>query len=121
MIATFLGGGGVFKLYSVWLKRNEPAATIHLTESQADKITADARLTRIDGDVQMNAIVERLHARVEQMQLRADDILVERDQWHLKHDLLMIELGMSEYNVKKMRRLLEDNNISFSSADKIKD
>lgn len=118
MIATFLGGSGIVGLYNSWQKRRQPAADIHLTEANTDKVTADARLTRIDGDVQMNAIVERLHARVEQMQLRADDILMERDHWKREYDLLEIELKMAGHDIRKQARLLEDHGISYSEADK---
>jgi|ERR687895_564614 hypothetical protein len=112
----------------LWLNRNKPAAEIHLNEAQADKTRAEARKLNAEADVEFSAIVERLHARIDQMQeahARAQqataEIRAERDEYKLRNDLQAIELKQRDADIKKYLAMLEINHIKPSDYDKPKE
>lgn len=117
IVASFIGGGTTYKLYNIWLNRKKPAAEIHVTEAQAIKTRAEGRKINADADVQFSEIIERLHARIEQMQEKADEIVSERDDLKLRYELQSIDLKLREGQVKRMKGIMDANGIKLSDYD----
>lgn len=116
-VASFLGGGGAFKLFNTWLNRNKPAAEIHLTESTAEKTRAEARKINAEADVQFTAIVERLHVRLEEMAAAVVKIREERDDLKLRVELQQLELNMRDKDIKKLKGVLDARSIKLSDFE----
>lgn len=104
----------------LWLNRKRPAAELHLSEAQAGKTRAEARKLNAEADVEFSAIVERLHARIDQMQEAAGKVRAERDDFKMRVDLQMIELRQRDADIKKYLAMLEVNQIKPSDYDKPK-
>jgi hypothetical protein len=120
ILASFIGGGGAYKLFNVWLNRKKPQAEIHLTDATADKTRAEARKIHAEADVQFNAIVERLHIRIEEMAASAVKVREERDEYKLRNELQQIELRMRDDQIKKMKGVLDMKGIRLSDFDEQK-
>lgn len=120
-VASFIGGGGSFKLFSLFLNRKKPAAEIHATEAQATKTRAEARKINADADVQFEDIVGRLHARIDQMQQGVDEIRNDRDRFKLQCELHVIDLKMADNQIKRMKGIMDAKGIKLSDFDGPKD
>lgn len=120
IIASFIGGGGAYKLFNIWLNRKKPASEIVVNEAQAVKTRAEARKIGADADVQFNQIIENLHKRIENMQMSVEKIRSERDQYKLRCDLQEIELFMSANDIKRMKGILDAHGIKLSKFDEPK-
>jgi uncharacterized coiled-coil DUF342 family protein len=115
IVASFIGGGGAYKLFNIWLNRKKPAAEITETEARADKTRAEARKIGAEADVQFNTIIERLHARIDQMQSGVDEIRAERNEYKMRCDLQQIELKLRDSDIKKLKGLLDANGIQMNT------
>lgn len=102
---------------TVWLNRKKPEAEIHLTEAGAEKTRAEARKIHAEADIQFNAIVERLHIRLEEMAATAVKIREERDEYKLRNELQQIELKMRDDQIKKIKGVLDLKGIRLSDFD----
>lgn len=120
ILASFIGGGTTYKLYNVWLNRKKPAAEIHATEAQAEKTRAEGRKINADADVQFSDIIERLHARIDQMQEGVDEIRGERDGYKLRYELQQIELNLRDGQIKRMKGIMDAKGIKMSDFDEPK-
>lgn len=114
IVASFMGGGGAFKLFNSWLNRNKPAAEIHETEARAFKTTAEG--TKLNADT-----LERWLTRVDQMRAKVDSLSEERDSLRLQNELQRIELTMHEHDIKKMKGILDARGIKLSDYDEPKE
>jgi len=117
IVASFIGGGGAYKLFNIWLNRKKPASEIVVNEAEAVKRRAEARKINAEADIQFTEIVERLHVRIEQMQAKVEEICVERDECRLKLDLQFIELTMRDKQIKRMKGIMDANDIKMSDFD----
>lgn len=117
LLASFVGGSGAYKLFNIWLNRKKPAADIHVTEATAVKRIAEARKLNAEADVQLSAIVERLHVRLDEVTLKADAVRLERDNYKLRCELQQIELKLRDDQIKKMKGILDLKGIKLSDFD----
>jgi hypothetical protein len=117
IVASFIGGGGAYKLINIWLNWKKPEAEIHVTEAQAVKTRAEARKIDADADLQVNTIIERLHVRIDQMQEGVDEIRGERDELKMRCDMQDIELNLRDRQMKKMKGILDARGIKLSDFD----
>lgn len=120
IVASFIGGGGAYKLFNSWLNWRKQPAEIHVTEAQAIKTRAEARKINADADLQVNTIIERLHVRIDQMQEGVDAIRVERDELKMRCDMQEIELRMRDGQIKKIKGILDTRGIKLSDFDEPK-
>lgn len=120
ILASFLGGGTAAKLISLWLNRRKPNAEIHETEARAGKTRAEARKINAEADVEFNGIIERLHARIDQMQAGVDVIRDERDEFKMRYELQQIELRLRDDQIKKIMGVLDVRGIRLSDFDEPK-
>ena len=120
VVASFLGGGTTYKLATLFLNRKQPAAQIHVTEATALKTRAEGRKINADADVQFSEIIERLHARIDQMQEKVEEMSRERDGIKLRYELQTIELTMRDKQVKRMKGILDAEGIKMSDYDEPK-
>lgn len=109
-IAAFLGGGGLYKLITIYLNRKRPQAEVHVTEAKATEITI--RSHSLAGDA-----VIRMIERLEEMQQRFDEIRCERDELKMRLDTQEIDLRLTEMQKKKMKALLDYHEIKYSEFD----
>lgn len=117
LLASFIGGGGAFKLLTLWLNRKKVPAEIHETSARTDKTRAEARKINAEADAELNAIIERLHVRIDQMQLGVDEIRSERDEFQRRLDLQGIELKMRDEQVKRLMGVISARGIHLSDYD----
>ena len=121
ILASFIGGGGAYKLFNIWLNRKKPAAEIDVEEARAVKTRAEARKINAEADVQFNTMLERLHARIEKMQLDVDRISDQRNEYKLRCDLQVIELTMRDNDIKRMKGIMDAKGIKLSDFDELKE
>lgn len=102
----------------LWLNRKRPAAELHLSEAQADKTRAEARKINVEADKEFSTMVERLHARIDQMQESTAKVRAERDDLKMRNDLQIMELRRRDADIRKYLAMLEVNGIKPSDYDK---
>lgn len=110
IVASFIGGGGAYKLFNIWLNRKKPTAEIHRTQ-------AETRRIHVESDAQRADIVERITIRLEQMQIRKDEIAAERDDYKTRCDLQKIELTMRDGDIKRLKGILDSKGIKLCDFD----
>lgn len=124
-IASFVAGGTIFKLIDVWLNRKKPAAELQVTQATANEIKVRSHSTAGDA-------LARMMDRLDQAQSTIDRLRGERDQWERKAtDLNLdledsrnagaekdIRLKLHEYQMKRMKGLLDAHSISYSEVDR---
>lgn len=114
LVAAFIGGGGTFKLLTFWLNRKKLPAEIHESLARTDKTRAEARKIHAEADVELNAIIERLHLRIDQMQAGIDEIRSERDDWKERAESAESQIKVDEHFIK---RLSAANELGVKLAD----
>jgi hypothetical protein len=77
LLASFLAGGGFYKLFNTWLNRRKPAAEIHVTEATASEIIVRAGSNAGDA-------VMRMMDRLDHAQMTIDRLRSERDDWRTR-------------------------------------
>lgn len=77
LLASFLAGGGFYKLINTWLNRRKPAAEVHLTEATAAEIVVRTGSSASDAMMRM---MDRLDAA----QVTIDRLRGERDDWRMQ-------------------------------------
>jgi hypothetical protein len=121
IVASFIGGGGAYKLFNIWLNRKKPAAEIGVHEATAVKTRAEARKIHAEADVQLNTVVERFLIRIDEMTVKADAVRIERDDYKMRYDLQQIELRLRDAQIKKMKGVLDLKGIKLSDFDEPKE
>jgi len=117
LLAAFVGGGGAFKLLTLWLSRKKLPAEIHESLARTDKTRAEARKINAQATSELDEIIERLHIRVDEMQLKVDEVRDDRDQYKLRCELQQIELKMRDDDIKKLKGILDAKGIKPSDFD----
>lgn len=112
-LAAFLGGGGVYKLITIYLNRHKPKAEVHETEARATEITIRSHSTAGDA-------VIRMIDRLEETQERIDVIREERDELAKRVDLMEIEARLARGQIKRLKALLDLHEIKYSEFDEEK-
>ena len=102
LLAAFIGGGGTFKLLTFWLNRKKLPAEIHESLARTDKTRAEARKIHAEADVELNAIIERLHLRIDQMQAGIDEIRHDRDEWKERAESAESQNKIDEHFIKRL-------------------
>lgn len=120
LIAAFVGGGGAFKLLTLWLERKKLPAEIHESIARTVRTTAEARRIHVEADVELNAIIERLHLRIDQMQLGIDAIRDERDELNRQNSKQLMELDSYEKQMKRMKAIMDISGVKWSDFDEPK-
>lgn len=114
LLAAFIGGGGTFKLLTFWLNRKKLPAEIHESLARTDKTRAEARKIHAEADVELNAIIERLHLRIDQMQAGIDELRIERNEWKERAESAETQQKIDEHFIK---RLGAANELGVTLAD----
>jgi len=116
VIAGFLGwvGNRAYKWVLLWLNRKKPAAEIDETQARTVKTFAEARRINAEADTELNAIIQRLHARIDQMQLGIDAIRIERNDWKERAESAESQGKIDEHFIK---RLTAANELGVKLAD----
>jgi hypothetical protein len=118
LLAAFLTGGAGHKLFNTLLNRKKLPAEIDETLARSVREKAEARKSNIEGDVQLNAIIERLHLRIDQMQIGIDGLRAERDECRTKVGMQEIELKLQGSQLKKMKGIMDSLGIKLSDFDR---
>lgn len=100
----------MYRLFNTWLNRKKPTAEIHKTQAETRRIHTESDAQRAD-------VVERITLRLEQMQIRKDEIAAERDEYKTRLDLQAIELTMRDNDIKKLKGILDSRGIKLSDFD----
>lgn len=116
-LASFIGGGGAYKLFNIWLNRKKPLAEVHESIARAGKTRAEARKLDAESDAHNADVVSRVTLRLEQMQIRKDEIAAERDEFKTRCDLQKMELAMRDGDIKKLKGILDSKGIKLSDFD----
>lgn len=114
LIAAFIGGGGTFKLLTFWLNRKKLPAEIHESLARTDKTRAEARKIHAEADVELNAIIERLHLRIDQMQVGIDEIRRDRDDWKERAEAAESQAKIDHHFIE---RLTAANKLKITLAE----
>lgn len=117
ILASFLGGGTAFKIFSKFLDRNKLPAEIDLTEAGAERARAEARKLHAEADIQTSERIERLLTRIDSMMADIDELRGERDSCKLRADLQAIELDLRDKQVKRMKGIMDAKGIKMSDFD----
>jgi hypothetical protein len=122
VVAGFLGwvGNRAYKWVLLWLNRKKPAAELNESEARTAKTFAEARKIHTEADNELNAIIERLHLRIDQMQLGIDEIREERDTFQRMADKQRIELTFYEAQMKRMKGAADAKGLKLSEFDEPK-
>jgi hypothetical protein len=120
-VAGFLGwiGNRAYKWVQLWLNRNKPAAEIDESQARTAKTFAEARKINIQADTELNAIIERLHLRIDQMQIGIDGLRDDRDDWKQKAELLETQRQVDEHYIKRLTAANELG-ITLAELDRVK-
>ena len=110
LIASFLTGGGIVAFINTWLNRKKPQADLEKTQAEVRRINVHA-------DMEISQSVIRVTARLEEMQLRVDEILDERDKFKRSSDKKEIELQFADHQLRKMKALLDIHGIKYHEFD----
>lgn len=110
VVAAFLGGGGAYKLVTIYLNRHKPKAEVFETEARATEITIRSHSTAGDA-------VMRMIDKLEETQERVDGIWVENLELQKQVDLMKIELALAQGQIKRLKGLLDIHEISYSEYD----
>ena|SRR5688572_9915371 len=104
VVAGFLGwiGNRAYKWVQLWLNRKKPAAEIDESLARTDKTRAEARRIHAEADTELNAIIERLHLRIDQMQIGIDQIRADRDDWKQKAEQAESQRGIDEHFIERL-------------------
>lgn len=95
LLASFLAGGGVYKLVNTWLNRKKPAAEVQLTEATATEVTI--RASSSAGEAIM-----RFMDRLDTAQQTIDRLRKERDDEKLRADKATDDARASELFVEQL-------------------
>lgn len=123
LIAAFLTGGGIFKIWDTWLNRKKPAAELHVTEETATEIRLRSHSTATD-------LVVKMMNRLDEAQVTIDRVRSERDAWEgqygevftekvrIQHEneRLRGENESYEKQIKRMQRTLAENNLNYDNT-----
>jgi hypothetical protein len=104
VLAGFLGwiGNRAYKWVLLWLNRKKPAAEVDESQARTVKTFAEARRINAEADTELNAIIQRLHLRIDQMQVGIDEIRVERDQWKEKAEAAESQRDIDGYFIERL-------------------
>jgi TolA-binding protein len=103
-LATFLVGGGAYKLFTVWLNRNKPAA-------ETTEITVRTTATASDSIMRM---MDRLQGAQEDI----DRLRSERNEWQERAEKGEIETRLQNYQIERQQALLKLHGIDYSEFDR---
>ena len=119
VVAGFLGwiGNRAYKWVLLWLNRKKPAAEIDESQARTVKTFAEARRINAEADTELNAIIQRLHLRIDQMQVGIDELRDERDGLRTKVDMQTMELDSYERQMKRMKAIMDIANVKWSDFD----
>lgn len=117
IVASFIGGGGAYKLFNIWLNRKKPQAEVHESLARAGKTHAETRKIHAESEAHSADVVSRITLRLEQMQIRKDEIAAERDEFKTRCDLQQIELAMRDNDIKKLKGILDSKGIKLSDFE----
>lgn len=121
VVAGFIGwiGNRAYKWVLLWLNRKKPAAEIDESQARTVKTFAEARRINAEADTELNAIIQRLHLRIDQMQVGIDEIRNERDDWKLKAESGETQRQVDEHYIKRLKAAIELG-VTLEQLDKIK-
>jgi len=121
MVAGFLGwiGNRAYKWVLLWLNRKKPAAEIDESQARTVKTFAEARRINVEADTELNAIIQRLHLRIDQMQVGIDEIRDDRDEWRMKAESAESQRKIDEHYIKRLTAANELK-ITLSELDRVK-
>lgn len=121
VVAGFLGwiGNRAYKWVLLWLNRKKPIAELHESQARTVKTFAEARRINAEADTELNAIIERLHLRIDQMQEGIDQIRADRDDWKKKAEQAESQRGIDEHYIKRLSAANELG-ITLEQLDKMK-
>jgi chromosome segregation ATPase len=91
VLASAVTGGGIVKLYNVWLNRNKPAAEIHLTEATAAEIKVRAHSNAGDALTRMMDRLDGAQVTIDGLYDTINRLRSERDEFKMRKELLEIE------------------------------
>lgn len=114
LIAAFLSGGGIYKLYNIWLNRKKPAAEVGESEARIEKTRAEARRIHVESDSEISNAVTRMTVRISEIQEKA---MSEREELFDELEKKRIELGLADLQLRKMKALLDIHGIRYSEFD----
>lgn len=134
IVASFLSGGVIVKLYNSWLNRRKPAAEIHLTEETAGGLRVRSSAEASESMMAMMkglAIAQRnIDARVAERDVArlardtAEEVAAqnynEAASWKKKHELASIEVDHHLKEIARLHALLVLHSIEYSEADKVR-
>lgn len=115
-VAGFLGwiGNRAYKWVLLWLNRKKPAAEVDESQARTVKTFAEARRINAEADTDLNAIIDRLHLRIDQMQTGIDQLRCERDDWKQKSESGETQRKLDEHYIK---RLMAANELGIKLED----
>lgn len=123
LLASFLAGGGFYKLVNTWLHRKKPAAEIHLTEATAAEIHVRAGSTAGDAIVRfMNRLddaqitIDRLRAERDGWQDEYDKVFVSRDALLIENGKLKDEVKLYEEEISRMMLTLKERGLNYDNT-----
>lgn len=122
-LASFLAGGGFYKLFNTWLHRNKPAADISLTEATAAEVHVRAGSAAGDAVVRfMNRLdtaqvtIDRLRAERDAWEQQYGEVFTERSRLVKENDKLRGELKLYDEEMKTMRATLGLNRLNYDNT-----
>lgn len=120
-LAGFIGwiGNRAYKWVLLWLNRNKPAAEIDESQARRVKTLAEARKINVEADTELNAIIERLHLRIDQMQIGIDDLRDDRDNWKQKAESMETQRQVDEHYIKRLTAANELR-LTLAELDEVK-
>jgi len=119
-LATLGAGGVIVKLVTLYQNRQKPAAEVHESLARTRKTDAEAFKIRAEGTSELDSIIERLHHRIDQMQVGVDEIRGERDECRQQVELQKIELQSYETQMRRMQSIMDLKGIHLSDYDEPK-
>lgn len=123
LLASFLAGGGFYKLLNTWLHRKNPAAEINLTQATAAEVHVRAGSTAGDA-------VVRFMDRLDVAQITIDRLRAERDGWQDEYDKMFTsraelltengklkgEVKLYEEEINRMRLTLNEKGTNYDNT-----
>lgn len=130
VLAAFLTGGGIFKLFDTWLNRKKPAAEVHVTEATAGEIVirthstaGDALARMMDRLDQAQTTIDRLRNERDEWEMKAFDLQVELKDSRMANELLTSQAKLDNHHIRKQAAFIEARELkeAFLALDKPKE
>lgn len=120
-VAGFIGwvGNRAYNWVQLWLNRKKPAAEVGESQARTVKTFAEARKINVEADTELNAIIERLHLRIDQMQIGIDGLRDDRDEWKQKAESLESQRLVDEHYIKRLTAANELR-MTLAELDRVK-